>query len=166
VDEAVVEVRDHRVETRMWLPQTRSEVFPFFADAHNVESITPPWLAFSVLTPAPIEMRAGALIEYRLRLHGVTLRWRTEIAVWEPPARFVDRQVAGPYETWEHEHRFRDVAGGVVMSDHIGYRIRGGGLGDLIGDIAVARRDLRRIFEYRRDALRARFGAGPAYEPA
>ncbi len=155
--EAVVSVRDHRVETRMWLPRTRAEVFPFFADARNLEAITPPWLRFSVLTEDPIEMRAGALINYRLRLHGVPLAWRTEIAVWEPPVRFVDRQVAGPYRTWEHEHRFRDVDGGVVMSDHVTYRIRGGGLIDGLGDLAVARRDLRRIFEYRARALRARF---------
>jgi len=158
VDGPIVEVRDHRVETRLWLPHGRADLFPFFADAHNLEAITPPWLRFAVLTPGPIEMRAGALIDYRLRLHGVPLRWRTEIAVWEPPVRFVDRQVSGPYETWEHEHRFRDVAGGAVMSDHVSYRIRGGRLADLIGDLAVARRDLRRIFEYRSDALRARFG--------
>jgi ligand-binding SRPBCC domain-containing protein len=158
VREAIVSVRDHRVETRMWLPRTRAEVFPFFADAHNLEAITPPWLHFSVLTPAPIAMRAGALIDYRLRLHGVPLDWRTEIAAWEPPHRFVDRQVAGPYALWEHEHRFRDVAGGVVMSDSVAYRIRGGRVVDRIGDLAVARRDLRRIFEFRAQALRARFG--------
>jgi ligand-binding SRPBCC domain-containing protein len=155
---SVVEVRNHHVETRIWLPHGRAELFPFFADAYNLEAITPPWLRFAVLTPAPIEMRAGSLIDYALRLHGVSLRWRTEIAVWEPPVRFVDRQVSGPYALWEHEHRFRDVAGGVVMSDHVSYRIRGGRLADRIGDLAVARRDLRRIFEYRRDALEARFG--------
>jgi ligand-binding SRPBCC domain-containing protein len=158
MDGPLVEVRDHRVETRLWLPRSRAEVFPFFANAYNLEAITPPWLRFSVLTPAPIEMRAGTLIDYRLRLHGVPLRWRTEIALWEPPVRFVDRQVAGPYEAWEHEHRFREVAGGVVMSDRVDYRIRGGPLADWIGDLAVARRDLRRIFGYRRDALQARFG--------
>ena len=160
MDGPLVEVRDHRVETRLWLPRGRAEVFPFFADAYNLEQITPPWLRFSVLTPRPIEMRAGTLIDYRLRLHGVPLRWRTEIAVWEPPDRFVDRQVSGPYETWEHEHRFRDVAAGVVMSDRVDYRIRGGSMADWIGDRAVARRDLRRIFEYRRDVLQARFGVG------
>jgi ligand-binding SRPBCC domain-containing protein len=160
VEGPVVEVRDHRVETRLWLPRGRAEVFPFFADAYNLEAITPPWLRFSVLTPPPIEMRAGTLIEYRLRLHGVPLRWRTEIAAWEPPVRFVDRQVAGPYETWEHEHVFRDAGGGVVMSDRVDYRIRGGALVDWVGDRAVARRDLRRIFEYRRDVLQARFGVG------
>ena len=160
MDGPLVEVRDHRVETRLWLPRGRAEVFPFFADAYNLEDITPPWLGFSVLTPRPIEMRAGTLIDYRLRLHGIPLRWRTEIAVWEPPARFVDRQVSGPYERWEHEHRFRDVAGGVVMSDRVDYRIRGGQLADWLGDRAVARRDLRRIFEYRRDVLQARFGVG------
>jgi ligand-binding SRPBCC domain-containing protein len=88
----------------------------------------------------------------------VPIRWRTEIAAWEPPRRFVDRQVAGPYALWEHEHRFRDVAGGVVMSDSVAYRIRGGRVVDRIGDLALARRDLRRIFEFRARALRERFG--------
>jgi ligand-binding SRPBCC domain-containing protein len=160
VDAPVVEVRDHRVETRLWLPRGGAAVFPFFADAYNLEAITPPWLRFSVLTPPPIEMGAGTLIDYRLRLHGVPLQWRTEIAVWEPPVRFVDRQVAGPYETWEHEHLFRDAAGGIVMSDRVDYRIRGGRLVDWVGDRAVARRDLRRIFEYRSAVLQARFGVG------
>jgi len=111
-----------------------------------------------LLDDEPPRIEHGTLIDYRLRLHGVPLRWRTEIAAWEPPARFVDRQVSGPYETWEHEHRFRDAGGGVVMSDRVDYRIRGGRPADWIGDHAVARRDLRRIFEYRQEALRARFG--------
>jgi ligand-binding SRPBCC domain-containing protein len=158
VQDAVVSVRAHRVETRMWLPRPPAEVFPFFADALNLEAITPPWLGFSVLTPSPIPMHAGTHIEYRLRLHGVPLRWLTEIAAWEPPHRFVDRQLSGPYELWEHEHRFRAAGAGTVMSDQVAYRIRGGRLADLIGDAAVARRDLRRIFEFRAQALRARFG--------
>ena len=156
--DAVVSVRGHRVETRLWLPHPPDAVFPFFADAHNLEAITPPWLRFSVLTPAPIAMHAGTHIEYRLRLHGVPLRWLTEIAAWEPPHRFVDRQLSGPYALWEHEHRFRAVAGGTVMSDRVVYRIRGGRLADLVGDAVVARRDLRRIFEHRARVLRERFG--------
>jgi len=142
----------------MWLPRAPADLFPFFADAHNLEAITPPWLRFSVLTPRPIAMHAGTRIEYRLRLHRVPLRWLTEIAAWEPPHRFVDRQLLGPYALWEHEHRLRAVGGGTVMSDHVRYRIRGGRMADLAGDAAVARRDLRRIFEFRARALHERFG--------
>ena len=156
--EPVVSVRDHRVETRMWLPRPPERLFPFFADAHNLEAITPPWLRFAVLTPAPVPMHAGTHIAYRLRLHGVPLRWLTEIAAWEPPHRFVDRQLSGPYALWEHEHRFRAAGAGTVVSDHVVYRIRGGRLADRVGDAAVARRDLRRIFEFRARALRERFG--------
>jgi ligand-binding SRPBCC domain-containing protein len=158
VHEPVVWVGDRRVETRMWLPLPPADVFPFFADAHNLERITPPWLAFSVLTPRPIPMHAGTHIEYRLRLHGVPFSWLTEIAAWEPPHRFVDRQLSGPYALWEHEHRFRAVGGGTVMSDQVSYRIRGGRLAHAIGDRALARRDLRRIFEFRARALRERYG--------
>jgi len=142
----------------MWLPRAPADLFPFFADAHNLEAITPPWLRFSVLTPRPIPMHPGTHIEYRLRLHGMPLRWLTEIAAWEPPHRFVDRQLSGPYALWEHEHRLRAVGGGTVMSDHVRYRIRGGRMADLVGDTAVARRDLRRIFAFRARALHERFG--------
>ena len=149
---------EDRLEAAIELPRPREDVFPFFADALNLEAITPPWLRFLVLTPAPIPMHAGTHIEYRLRLHGVPLRWLTEIAAWEPPHRFVDRQLSGPYALWEHEHRFREVSGGTVMSDQVTYRIRGGRLADRLGDAAVARRDLLRIFEFRGSVLRERFG--------
>jgi ligand-binding SRPBCC domain-containing protein len=149
----------HVLDARMWLERPRAEVFPFFADAFNLEAITPTWLRFSVGTPAPIAMREGTLIDYRLRLHGVPLAWRSVIAAWEPPARFVDRQVAGPYAVWVHEHRFAEVAGGVLVSDRVAYRIRGGAAAHRILNAAVAGRDLRRIFEHRQRALRTLFGA-------
>ena len=88
------------------LPGTPDEVFPFFADARNLEAITPPWLGFRVLTPAPIEMRPGALIEYRLKLRGLPLSWLTRIEEWVPGERFVDAQLAGPYALWHHTHEF------------------------------------------------------------
>jgi ligand-binding SRPBCC domain-containing protein len=95
------------LETRLFLPRPLEIVFPFFADAGNLEILTPPWLRFEIVTPRPIAMRAGALIEYRLRLHGVPLRWQSEITAWEPPHRFVDEQRRGPYRAWIHEHTAR-----------------------------------------------------------
>ena len=95
----------HTYQAELWLPRPRPEVFAFFAEARNLEAITPPWLKFEVLTPAPIAMRAGTLIDYRLRLHGFPIRWRTEITLWEPPVRFADTQLRGPYRLWEHTHR-------------------------------------------------------------
>lgn len=104
------------------------EVFPFFADARNLEKITPPFLRFRVLTPDPIDMKPGAIIEYRLKVHGVPLRWRSEITAWEPPRRFVDVQRRGPYRMWEHEHSFREVEGGTAIRDFVRYAVPGGAL--------------------------------------
>ena len=90
-------MKEFTLHTELWLPRPRDEIFPFFAEARNLEAITPPWLKFEVLTPAPIQMRPGALIDYRIRVHGFPIRWRTEIAEWDPPHRFVDVQLRGPY---------------------------------------------------------------------
>lgn len=144
--------------TEQWFPVPRETVFPFFGDAANLEAITPPWLHFEVLTPRPFDMQAGALIDYKLRLHHVPIRWRTEIAVWEPPMRFVDRQLQGPYHVWVHEHTFQDQAGGTLVRDQVEYRVPGG---PLIHALLV-RRDLERIFTYRREVLARHFGSSSA----
>jgi ligand-binding SRPBCC domain-containing protein len=136
---------------RLALPATRA--FAFYADALNLEAITPPWLAFRVATPGPIEMRTGTLIDYRLRLHGVPVRWRTRIEAWEPPERFVDVQVRGPYALWEHTHTFEpDGAHAVVIRDRVRYALPFGPLGRLAHALFV-RRDLERIFDHRRRAV-------------
>ncbi len=134
-------------------------VFAFFSEARNLEELTPPWLRFEVLTPAPIEMEVGALIDYRLRIRGLPIRWRSRITAWEPPHRFVDEQVRGPYRTWIHEHRFqpeRDAGGGevIVASDHVQYRAPGGRLLERL----FVTRDVERIFAFRTRALVERFG--------
>jgi ligand-binding SRPBCC domain-containing protein len=130
-------------------------VFSFFADALNLERITPPWLGFRVLTPGPIAMARGTLIEYRLKLHGVPIRWLTRIEVWEPPTRFVDLQVRGPYKLWHHTHRFEPVDGSesTLMRDTVRYALPFGPLGELARRAFVAR-DLQRIFEFRHEAIR------------
>jgi ligand-binding SRPBCC domain-containing protein len=142
------------VETRLFLPRPLEMVFPFFADAGNIETITPPWLRFEILTPRPIAMRAGALIDYRLRLRGIPLRWRSEITAWEPPHRFVDEQRRGPYRTWIHEHTFASCAGGCEARDFVRYAPPGG----WVGNFLFVRRDVRKIFEYRVGRLRQLFG--------
>ncbi len=136
------------LERAQRLDGTPEEVFPFFADAENLERITPRWLGFRVVTPG-VEMREGALIEYRLRLHGVPVRWRTRIEAWDPPHRFVDRQLSGPYRLWHHTHLFEpDGEGGTVMRDVVRYALPFGPFGRLAHRLFV-RRDLARIFEYR-----------------
>ncbi len=118
----------HRLHVSLRLRRPLSEVFPFFADARNLERITPPWLRFQVLTSEPLVMREGATIDYRLRLRGVPIRWTGRIAAWEPPHLFVDEQDRGPYVTWHHEHRFREEDGMTLAEDEVTYTAPGGRL--------------------------------------
>ena len=138
----------------LWLPRPQPEVFAFFADARNLEAITPPWVKFQVLTPAPIAMKAGALIDYRLRVHGLPLRWRTEITAWDPPFRFVDSQLRGPYRRWVHTHTFEDSNGGTLCRDEVSYAVPGGALIERL----FIRRDIERIFAFRQEAMRRLLG--------
>ena len=135
------------------LPYPRERVFDFFSKAENLELLTPPWLSFNILTPTPIRMCEGALIDYQLRIHGIPLKWRSEITVWDPPYRFVDEQLRGPYRRWVHEHRFTEVEGGTLVEDQVRYAVLGGAL---INKLFVAP-DVNRIFDYRRDRLRSLF---------
>jgi ligand-binding SRPBCC domain-containing protein len=149
-------LRYHVLRREQRLPLPPGEVFPFFADAHNLEAITPPWLGFRVLTPRPIDLRVGTLIEYRLRLHGLPLAWLTQIADWAPGERFVDVQLAGPYGLWHHTHEFApDGAGGTVMRDTVRYALPWWPLGEVAHAVLV-RRDLAAIFDYRHRAVAER----------
>lgn len=133
------------------------EVFGFFADARNLEAITPPLLRFEVLTPEPIAMREGLILDYRLRVRGVPIRWRTEIPTWEPPVRFVDRALKSPYALWHHEHTFIPRPdGSTAVKDVVHYRAMGGPLAGVVNRLFV-RRDLRRIFEYRTQKIAEHF---------
>ena len=146
-------MRTHVLEREQRLPGPPDEVFPFFGDARNLEAITPPLLGFSVVTPEPIEMRVGTLIQYRLRLHGVPVSWLTSIQAWDPPHRFVDVQVRGPYALWHHTHTFEDDgAGGTIMRDVVRYAIGFGPFGELAHRLLV-RRDLDAIFDFRRSEV-------------
>ena len=148
-------MRTFELTSEVMLPRPRDEVFPFFADARNLERLTPSWLRFAVLTPGPIEMRPGAAIDYRLRLRGVPIRWRSEITAWEPPFRFVDEQRRGPYRLWIHEHRFEERQGRTLAGDRVRYAVWGGRIVDRL----LVRPDIERIFEYRRSVLRNIFGS-------
>ena len=132
-----------------------AEVFPFFADAHNLETLTPSWLNFEVLTPRPIAMKPGATIDYKLKVRGVPIRWKSEITAWEPPFRFIDEQQKGPYSLWVHEHRFREVDGHTIADDHIRYAVPGG---TLVHSLFV-RRDVQGIFAYRQKKMQELFGS-------
>ncbi len=142
-----------RLDAELWLPRPRDEVFPFFADALNLETLTPPWLKFEVLTPRPIEMRAGLRIDYRLRVHGFPLRWQSEITAWEPPHRFVDEQRRGPYRVWIHEHAFEERGGGTLARDQVRYGVFGG----MLVNTLFVQRDVTSIFRFRQQKLREIF---------
>ena len=133
----------------------RQEVFDFFSDALQLERITPPFLNFHVLTPPPIEMAEGLTIDYRLRVRGFPIRWRSEISLWEPPNRFVDEQRKGPYSHWHHEHLFEDSDGGTRVIDLVHYGVPGGALLNML----FVRHDLKRIFTYRQDQMQEILGA-------
>jgi ligand-binding SRPBCC domain-containing protein len=141
-------------EQRVELPLERA--FEFYGDAFNLEAITPPWLAFKVTTPAPVTMDQGARLDYRLKLHGLPVRWQTRIEAWEPPHRFVDVQVRGPYSLWEHTHEFEAAGeGATTIRDRVRYALPLGPLGRLAQRLFV-RRDVERIFDYRREAVAER----------
>jgi ligand-binding SRPBCC domain-containing protein len=151
-----------RLQTETWLPLPRREVFEFFADARNLQALTPPWLGFQVLNAGPIEMRTGTVIDYQIRLHGIPIRWQSAIAVWEPPVRFVDEQRRGPYRRWAHEHRFIETDGGTTVRDDVDFEVP---LGWLARPFVA--RDLRRIFAFRHEALATALGqALPVPRPA
>lgn len=140
--------RGFRLTLEQVVPRMREDIFPFFADASNLEDITPPHLRFRILTPTPIEMKPGAVIDYQLRLYGVPIRWRTLISAWEPPYRFVDEQIRGPYRWWIHEHVFEPHG---TNGEHTLCRdtVRYGVFGGRLMDRAFIQRDLRKIFSYR-----------------
>jgi ligand-binding SRPBCC domain-containing protein len=147
------------LEREQFVPLSVDDCFGFFADASNLEAITPPWLRFRILSPLPIAISEGAVIEYRLALHGLPFRWRTRIDQWEPGRRFVDRQVRGPFRLWEHTHTFEARDGGTTIRDRVLYRMPYGPFGALARRLLIGA-DLERIFDYRRDAVERLLGSG------
>lgn len=150
-------IRFHTLRRKQWIPRPLDEVFAFFADARNLEEITPPWLGFRILTPGPIRITEGTRIRYRLSLHGLPLGWTTEIRRWSPPHCFVDVQIRGPYRLWHHTHRFEARSGGTLMTDIVRYRLPFGILGWIVHRLKV-RRDVEKIFDYRFERIAKFFG--------
>ena len=148
-----------------WLPCTPEELWPFFCDAHNLEAITPSFLGFHVLKVSTPQIGEGTLIDYRLRLQGIPFGWRTRIESWDPPRRFVDTQLKGPYALWHHTHDFLPLAGGTLMRDTVRWRVPVGWLGRAVAGHTV-QATVARIFAFRAEEIDRRFGQGAVSEPA
>jgi ligand-binding SRPBCC domain-containing protein len=155
-------IRFHTLRREQWISRPIDEVFAFFADARNLEEITPPWLGFRILAMGSDAVSAGTEIRYQLRLHGIPIFWRTEIRQWQAPYRFVDVQISGPYRLWHHTHRFEAHEGRTRMIDVVRYRLPFGRLGRLVHALKV-RGDLRRIFDYRRERIEELFAETRAF---
>jgi ligand-binding SRPBCC domain-containing protein len=154
----------HTLRREQWIPRPLDEVFPFFSDARNLEELTPPWLGFRILTTGPILIAAGTRIRYRLAWHGLPVTWTTQIRRWDPPFRFIDVQLSGPYQLWHHTHRFETRDGGTRMTDVVRYRLPFGMIGRAVHTLKV-RRDVERIFDYRFERIGERFAAAAVEEP-
>jgi ligand-binding SRPBCC domain-containing protein len=150
--------RTYTYRCEQWLDRPRDEVFAFFSDATNLQQITPPWLDFQVVSETPIDMRVGAMIDYRLKVRLLPMRWRSEITLWDPPHRFIDEQRRGPYRMWHHEHRFEPQNGGTLVIDAVNYQVPGGSLFGPVIHRLMVQPDVERIFAYRRQRLEELLG--------
>ena len=151
--------QSHYLHRRTVVRHPIADVFAFFAEAGNLERITPPELYFTILTPPPITIAEGAVIDYRLRLFGVGFGWRTLISMWDPPMAFVDQQVRGPYRLWVHTHRFSevedDIGNGTVVEDLVEYQLPFWPIGEIA--LPIVERQIGRIFDYREQVIREVF---------
>ena len=138
------------------LDKNVEEIFQFFSNAENLSIVTPPHLKFQILTPLPLEMKKGTTIEYRLKIYHVPVYWKTEITVWEPPFRFIDVQLKGPYRKWIHEHRFEKLEAGTKMTDLVEYAVPGGPFASIINKVFVSK-DIKKIFTFRENKFREIF---------
>jgi ligand-binding SRPBCC domain-containing protein len=146
-------MKTYMIKSSIWLPAPRERVFSFFSDPKNLQQITPNWLHFRILRSSTPEIGAGTVLDYKLRLRGVPIRWQSEITAWEPTLRFIDQQRRGPYRLWIHQHLFTEKEGGTQIEDLVEYAIIGGRLVNRF----LVRPDLEKIFAYRQEALRHLF---------
>lgn len=143
---------EHRLTRELTLDLPIAKVFDFFADAGNLERITPPELNFHIITPRPIDIKQGTLIDYKLKMRGIPMKWRTEISIWEPPFRFVDQQLRGPYSQWIHTHTFTEISPTqTLMEDEVRYRLPFEPFGDIANYFVNG--ELAYIFDYRQKVV-------------
>jgi ligand-binding SRPBCC domain-containing protein len=152
--------RVHVLEREQFVPTPRDTTFRFFANARNLEVITPPWLSFRVVTAGEIEMREGTTLDYRIRVLGIPMTWRSLISRWEPGVAFVDQMLEGPYRWWHHLHTFEDREGGTILRDRVEYAVPYGPLAPVAHALFVRRR-LAQIFDFRRDTIARYVGSSP-----
>lgn len=145
-------MRYHNFTTKTIIREPIESVFSFFSDATNLEKLTPPWLHFKILSKLPIEMRAGTLIDYRLKLYGISFHWQTKIAEWNPPDYFTDIQLKGPYKEWIHTHRFEKFGNHTLMKDEVHYSLPFGWISSPVRFMFV-KKNIDKIFEYRAKRL-------------
>jgi ligand-binding SRPBCC domain-containing protein len=143
---------EYILERTQILQRPREEIFNFFADAANLERITPPELNFHITSPQPIDIKKGALIDYKLKLHGIPITWKTEIMQWNPPFDFVDTALKSPYKQWIHLHTFEvGEHGETIMKDIVRYRLPLEPLGDI--GLFIVKKELNYIFDFRYKAI-------------
>ena len=140
---------EHIIDQSFSIGMSKEDIFDFFASAENLERLTPPWLNFKIISSLPIAMNAGTVIEYKIKLHRIPIRWESEITLWDPPHRFCDVQRKGPYKKWVHEHIFETSDVGTLVRDKVNYEVIGG---NLINKLFV-KKDLAKIFDYRQATL-------------
>lgn len=152
----------YKIQWEQWIPVSLAEVFSFFSDAQNLEKVTPPWVGFRILTPLPIHMAVGTQIDYEVKLRGFPMHWCSEITEWDPPRKFADRQLKGPYSTWLHSHCFAEKDNGTTVTDIVEYAPPLNWVpGASLVNRWFVRPELNRIFEHRKAALRSHFGLPP-----
>ena len=142
-------MKNYLLETKTEISKPLDQVFDFFSRAENLEKLTPKWLNFKILTPLPIEIRQGKIIDYEIRLFGIPFKWKTLITDWQPGIKFTDEQLKGPYKTWIHTHHFEAVGSKTVMRDRVEYRPKGGILSPIIHYFFV-KKQVKKIFDFRR----------------
>jgi len=152
-------MRIRNLRQELWLPGPIEDHFAFFCNAHNLDTITPPWLHFKVLTPTSVKLEKGTILDYSLRIRGIPVRWQSRITLWDPPHRFVDEQRIGPYDRWIHEHSFEPQDGGTLILDRVDFVVPGGMVLEPFLYRLLVGPDLEKIFAYRKDKLKELFGA-------
>ena len=148
----MLQAPEHLLERSQWVGRPVDEVFNFFSSETNLERLTPPWLRFHVVGKSTPSIETGTLIDYRLRISGIPVKWRTQIESWEPGKRFVDRQLYGPYRKWHHTHTFEAESGGTRMNDRVIFQLPLGRLGDILASWKV-KRQVKEIFDFRKEEI-------------